>query len=174
MKSLLVKEDPKDPMVQESIKVSINAGRYDWLIRKPGTFAAEPLVIDIQSNRSFVLSFSKFGDLQSKTLNPGKIPAFYSIGATLAETERNGWFPARKLNGVSLTAVVEADQTRQFVWKLWPKIEITKNTRAGDYEDTGCLTFTILENQIYLDGEPGGNARKTIMSRGESAVEDPM
>lgn len=168
----LVKQVAGDVKEPDYIKVSINAGRYDWQIRKPGTFTAEPLSIDIQSNRAIAVSFSNFNDLKSKTNNPGTIPIYYGFGATLAETERNGWIRSVKLNRRTVTAFPGPDGINHLNRKIWPKIEITKTTRAGDYENTGYLTFTILETQYYLDNSPEKNRQTPLVPNGQISPED--
>lgn len=171
-KTKLVKQAVKDDTEQDYIKVSINALRYDWQIRKPGTFTAEPLIIDIQSNQAIAVSFSNFNDLKPKTQNHGTIPVYYGFGDTLAETERNGWVRAKKLNRRNVTAFPLPDGTNHYQLKIWPRIEITKTTQAGDYQDTGYLTLTILENQIYLDNSSGRKIQTMILPKGEFLPED--
>ena len=153
MKIKAEKQDAEDVKEQGYIKAFINAGRYDWFIRKPGSFAAEPLIIDIESNRAITLTFSEFDDLKSKTCNQPKIAAFYGFGATLAETERNGWIPAANLNHYHQTLTPDPAGTGHLLLKIWPKIDITRATPAGEYIDTGYLTFTVLENQKFVDND---------------------
>ncbi|MDI6871731.1 MAG: hypothetical protein QME79_10335 [Bacillota bacterium] len=133
------------------LRVSLSATRYDWQVRKPGTFAADPVEIGVYSNRKVSVIFSGFADLAAVSPgHTGAIPTFYGFGNTLDEVENTGWIRAQDLNVRRLeTAAAESGTTA--VWKLWPKLKVSGRERAGEYEDVGCLTFILCETSAYIE-----------------------
>ncbi len=97
--------------VSQWINYSFGGTRWDWQIRKPGTFATDCIEFHIQSNDDVAVAFDGFEDL-APLLHPEApaIPAFYAYAdlpadgsATDDPPAEADWLSAADLNTADFT-----------------------------------------------------------------------
>ncbi|MGE5623708.1 MAG: hypothetical protein ACM3UP_01635, partial [Methanocella sp.] len=133
------------------MRITFNATQYDWKIRRPGDFAAEPIEFSVASNRQVAVTFRQFGDLESTSGEGRPIPTSYGFGLTLVDADRDGWIRACDLNARRLmTSEAQVGGTAR--WLLWPRLEVAVDTRATEYRNVGRVTFSMLDVEPAIVG----------------------
>ena len=111
-------------------------------------------MIGIYSNRQVAVSFSGFADSASQPAGVGSIPVYYAFGDTLAGVDSERWIGAPSLNTrVITTASTQAGGLATL--KIWTQLRVPGAIRAGEYENTGTMTFIVIENRAYVSGPIG-------------------
>lgn len=128
--------------------VTIDANRYDWQIKKPGVYAAEPILVKVSSNKRVAVDFSSFNDLVNIEMS-NEIPTYYGFGDSLDIVEKSGWIRADALNATTIKTPKTMDGS-VWSWKLWSKLHVNSGLKASEYKDTGILTFTVMTNSPYI------------------------
>lgn len=145
--------------VAQWIDYNFGGTRWDWQIRKPGTFAADCIEFSIQSNDDVNVSFCGFDNLAPLSHpDAAKINVWYNYGPQGSPATDTppaaGWVAAPDLNGVSFTLPYDLIKNG-FTKKLWNKIEILPTTRACDYENSGVITLTLTDIKYFINPETG-------------------
>jgi len=142
--------------VAQWISWSISGTRWDWKVRKPGTYAADCITGFIQSNQDVFIDYEGFADLQTlgTSINP-TIPICYGFGPSLAQAEINGWVPAAALNNDDDMLLDSQDLHDGISWKLWNKIEVVNCNSACEYEDAATITLTLQVIKTWIDPATG-------------------
>ncbi len=142
--------------VAQWIEFSISGTRYDWQVRKPGTYAANSLTATLKSNGDVGIDFDGFEDLQYLGQGGVKqtIDTWYAYGEGADPGDIN-WIPAAQVN--ELDAVVEdsCGLHSGYSWKLWNKIRVTECNSACEYEDNAMITLVLKNQKIWIDPETG-------------------
>lgn len=147
--------------VSQWINYSFGGTRWDWQVRKPGTFAADCIEFAIQSNDDVAVEFDGFGDL-NPLVHPDApaIPAFYAYGDPPVESTTDyppadaAWLSAADLNNADFTLSYD-DVKDGLTKKLWTKIVVDEATRACDYEDQGTITLTLTDVKYFINPTDG-------------------
>lgn len=142
--------------VSQWISYAFTGTRWDWQIRKPGTFSANCISFVIQSNDDVNVAFDGFADLAPLVhTDAPAIPVWYNYGNFGGgKPPVDGWIRATDLNDADFT--FSYDQIKNgFTAKLWNKIQIDPTTRADDYEDSGTITITLTDVKYFIDPETG-------------------
>lgn len=135
--------------VAQWIEFSISGIRYDWRVRKPGTYAGNSLTATLKSNGDLELDFEGFGNLVGAT---DEIPIWYAYG----EGPPGGlnWVTAADLNGSCLIDDSEGLHSG-YSFKLWNKIEVVECDSACEYEDEAKITLVLMNAKTWIDPETG-------------------
>jgi hypothetical protein len=145
--------------VSQWINYSFGGTRWDWQIRKPGTFAADCIEFHIQSNDDVAVAFSGFADLAPlvHTDQPA-IPTSYGFGdpplTGATDAPPSTWLAADALNGAGFNLAYD-DIKGGLTKKLWTKIDVDETTRACDYEDQGTITLTLTDVKYFINPANG-------------------
>ncbi|MBC7083490.1 MAG: hypothetical protein H5T95_08370 [Firmicutes bacterium] len=144
--------------VAQWIEWSIGGTRWDWRIRKPGTYAADCINFSLKSNNDVAINYDGFADLAYLEQGEGvkqTIDTYYSYGATLAEAEANGWVRASDLNNDDDLIEDSAALHAGLNTKLWNKIVVENCNSSCEYEDTATITLTLQNMKHWIDPETG-------------------
>lgn len=144
--------------VAQWIEWTIGGTRWDWRIRKPGTYAADCIEFTLKSNNDVAILYDGFADLQYQETGEGVKPTietYYSYGESLAEAESNGWVRASALNEsddlVEDSAALHAGMST----KLWNKIVVENCNSSCEYEDTATITLVLQNMKAWIDPATG-------------------
>lgn len=149
--------------VAQWIKWAITGTRWDWRIRKPGTYAADCITFSLQSNNDVAINYDGFADLAYLEQGEGvkqTIDTYYSYGATLAEAEANGWVRASDLNNDDDLIEDSAALHAGLSTKLWNKIVVEECNSSCEYEDTATVTLVLQNIKHWID--PANGYFKTV------------
>ena len=152
--------------VAQWIEFSINGTRYDWRVRKPGTYAANSLTAWLKSNSDVEVDFRGFRNLKYRGSKrfPGveqEIETWYAYGEGADPGDDNlTWIPAVELNGCDAVIKDSAGlHTGSANWKLWNKIRVTECNSACEYNDNAMITLVLQNQKIWIDPETGNFAQ---------------
>ncbi|MEW5866307.1 MAG: hypothetical protein AB1774_05530 [Bacillota bacterium] len=144
--------------VAQWIEWSIGGTRWDWRIRKPGTYAADCINFALKSNNAVAINYDGFNDLTYLEQGEGvkqTIDTYYSYGATIAEAEANGWVRASALNEEDDLIPDSAGLHAGMNTKLWNKIEVVECNSSCEYEDTATITLVLQNMKHWVDPATG-------------------
>lgn len=144
--------------VAQWVEFSHSGTRYDWRVRKPGTYAANSLTFTLKSNSDVCIRFDGFENLRyvGSARFPGvkqDIETWYAFG----EGEHPGdfeWISPSKLNKRSYIKD-SANLHEGISWKLWNKIKVENCNSACEYQDDAMLTVVLLNQKVWIDGRDG-------------------
>lgn len=144
--------------VAQWIEWTLSGSRWDWRIRKPGTYAADCITATLKSNNDVAIDYDDFADLAYLEADEGvkqTIDTYYSFGATLAEAEANGWVGASALNEEH--DVIDDSQALHdgLSTKLWNKIVVENCNSSCEYEDVGTITISVTNLKHWIDPDTG-------------------
>lgn len=122
--------------------ISLSANRLDWLVRKPGTYAATMTQVATSGTGVLLMQFSGFADLARLDGSTGSIPAWYGFGSDMASADAAGWIRAADLNDTSRSI----DLSNPAVLTMWSKISVGEYVSSAEYGDEGVITFIIGNN----------------------------
>jgi len=150
--------------VAQWIEFSLSGSRYDWRVRKPGTYAANSLTATLKSNSDVEVDFDGFENLQYKGSQefPGMkqyIDTWYAYGATLPNPHGARWIPAAEINKLDDEVKDCWGLHNGYSWKLWNKIKVTNCNSACEYEDDAMITLVLQNQKIWIDPVTGNFAQ---------------
>jgi|ADurb_Cas_03_Slu_FD_contig_51_1971661_length_1068_multi_1_in_0_out_0_1 hypothetical protein len=136
---------------------NLGGTRWDWRIRKPGTYAADCIEATIRSNNDVVITFANFADLlyqETGGVDP-TISTWYAWGEDWNHA-KDRWVSAADLNKQRVT-IGDSDQLHTgFVTKLWNKIDVVNCNSSCEYENTGTIIITLQNMKLWVDPTNGG------------------
>jgi hypothetical protein len=149
--------------VAQWVEWSLSGSRYDWRVRKPGTYAANSLTAVLKSNSDLEFDFEGFENLkyQGSGQFPGvkqEIETWYAYG----EADGLGalsWIPAAALNAKDCLVKDSEDLHEGLSVKLWNKIMVDECNSACEYEDDATITLVLQNCKIWIDPETGNFAK---------------
>lgn len=142
--------------VSQWINYCFSGTRWDWQIRKPGTFAADSITFHIQSNDDVNVDFEGFADLAPLShADAPPIPVWYTFAdASIGKPPVDSWVRAADLNSADFSLAYDKIKNGYYL-KLWNKIQIDPSTRACDYRDDGTITLTLTDVKYFIDKKTG-------------------
>jgi len=146
--------------VAQWIEFSLSGSRYDWQVRKPGTYAANSLTATLKSNGPVTVDFDGFANLQYLGAGGVKqdIDTWYAYGEGAGPGDMN-WIPAASVNGLDALVRDSAGLHNGYSWKLWNKIMVENCNSACEYEDNATITLVLDNQKPWIDPETGDFAR---------------
>lgn len=142
--------------VAQWIEFTISGTRYDWRVRKPGTYAANSLSAVLKSNGDVGIDFEGFADLQY--LGEGGVKRTIDTWYAYGDTENPGtlnWIPAASVNAMDAVVEDACGLHNGYSWKLWNKIMVTECNSACEYEDEAMITLVLKNQKIWIDPRTG-------------------
>ncbi len=135
--------------VAQWVKFSLSGTRWDWQVRKPGTYATDCITASLQSNGDLGVDFGGFANLVG---TDGDIPVWYAYGPS--GPGGLTWVTAADLNGRCLIDD-SADLHTGYSLKLWNKIEVVACNSACEYENNACITLVLDNQKDWIDPTSG-------------------
>jgi len=146
--------------VAQWISWSITGTRWDWRVRKPGTYATDCISFTVASNNSVGVDYSGFEDLAYEgTVVPdtlGSIATYYAWGTTGQGTPpTTGWVSATNLNNdddvIPNSALLHEGRT----FKLWNQIVVEPCNSSCEYHDDAMITLSLTNMKAWIDPVTG-------------------
>ncbi|MGI6131701.1 MAG: hypothetical protein ACOYES_07500 [Bacillota bacterium] len=145
--------------VAQWISWNISATRWDWRVRKPGTYCTDCVTFVIHSNNSVRVDYEGFadlayeGDVVEGTL--GAIATFYTMSNT-GSPPVGGWVAAESLNTphfdlIPNTGTLHHGET----FKLWNKIVVDPCNSSCEYHDDAKITLSLTNMKAWIDENTG-------------------
>jgi hypothetical protein len=114
-------------------------------IRRPGEYAAQPVIGSITSNVDILISFSGFEDLTSSKSPTQSVETYYGVSIGNERVEEVEWARASDFN--EHTLLIEQNRTTPTTWSLWNKVCVKPDNSAIEYSDNAVITF-VMQNTI--------------------------
>lgn len=144
--------------VAQWVEFSINGTRYDWRVRKPGTYGANSLTATLKSNYDVEIDFDGFADLQYLGTGGVKrtIDTWYAFGEGKDPGDTKLEFiPAADLNAMDTIIKDSGNLHNGYSWKLWNKIKVENCNSACEYQDDANITLVLMNQKIWIDPQTG-------------------
>jgi len=141
--------------IAQWIEWSISGTRWDWRVRKPGTYAGDCISATIKSNNDVLIDYDGFEDLHSDSSVTQDIPIWYGFGETLDQVISNGWVRSTDLNADDDLLLDSEDLHAGLSWKLWNKIEVLPCHSSCEYEDEATITLVLQNVKMWIDPQYG-------------------
>lgn len=126
---------------------SIDATRFDFLVRGPGNFMAKLADMRLQANTPVSVQFEAFSDLVPTDGSPaGPVSIEYQLVPMGTEPALEQFVPASSFFGPLITV---ADDNVEVVWSLWSKISADRQVSAGEYENSASITLVLENMETY-------------------------
>lgn len=154
---------------------TISGTKWQWFVKKPGTYIADCIIFKIKSNGDVEIKFEGFDDPSYvETPHPSQtatIETYYAYsfgsgsggpGTVEPGNGGSGWIRAEDLNGESLL-IPEFFSMLTHKYSLhdgieahlWNKITVVDCNSASTYRDTGTVYITLKEQKPWIDPETG-------------------
>lgn len=126
--------------------------KWDWRIRKPGTYASKVLVGSIQSNGEVSVHFEGFGELYSSGSTPGSLEGYYAISPPNSGIDQLRWMRPGELNAFE----IRIDQTNPALsaWALWQRIIVEDFATANEFKDDATISIKLENNGEWVEPQP--------------------
>jgi len=145
--------------VAQWIEWSLSGSRWDWRVRKPGTYAADCITASIKSNNAVNIFYDGFEDLVRIAgpggTDPDVIEVWYAFGPTLPAPTSTDWRSAASLNRDDDGIPDTVDLHEGLSWKLWNKIVVDNSDSSCEYEDTATVTLSLTNMKNWIDPTTG-------------------
>lgn len=131
-----------EPVICE-VQYSVEHGRTDFRVLRPGTYASIFSVIHLAGTGNVKLSFDEFEHAiyLADPLAP-PIELQFGIGATLAEVDASGWLTAAELNDYVLQiSAAEIEGGEEFI--VWVRLHVEEFHFSSDYEVSGKIYIAV-------------------------------
>ena len=138
--------------VAQWVEFSLSGTRWDWRVRKPGTYATDCITASLKSNGDLELDFAGFGNLVGAG---GVIPIWYAYDSTLPAPVDARWVPAVDLDAMDALIPDCVELHEGFSWKLWNKIEVADCDSACEYTDDAQITLVLKNQKDWIDPTSG-------------------
>ncbi len=138
--------------VAQWINWSISTTRFDWHIRKPGTYAAPIAILDIASNGDVLMDFEMFEDLRNAEDPNSAIETKYGIGSDLPLIQ---WVHATDLNSQDVSFEKSQDLCEGIDLTLWNRITVVDCNSSGEYRDEAMIVLTLQNIKPWIDPNSG-------------------
>ncbi len=144
--------------VAQWIEWSATGTRWDWRVRKPGTYAADCITFWMKSNNDVLIDYEGFANLAY--LGEGgvnqSIATWYAYGSTGASSPpTQGWVAAADLNNDDDLILDSVDLHAGQSIKLWNKIQVVDCNSSCEYEDQATVTLTLMNIKAWIDPGSG-------------------
>jgi hypothetical protein len=156
--------------IAQWVEWSINGTRWDWFVRKPGTYIADCIEAKVASNGDVIVQYRGFDFLRNGEddgIHKDSIDIWYAFegagvgaGDLLNPANAHLWIPAPALNMDDDTLF---ENNLEFynlhydgaVFKLWNKIFVDRCNSACEYEDEARIILVLDEQKDWIDPETG-------------------
>lgn len=135
------------------VSFHLSATQGKWNIRRPGEYAAQPIVGYIISNVDILISFSGFEDLTSSNSPTQNIETHYGISIGNQGVEEVDWARASDFNARALLIKQDPTAPTPVAWGLWNKICVRAVNSAIEYSDDAVITFEMQNISPWIDPE---------------------
>jgi hypothetical protein len=135
--------------------------RWDWFIRKPGTYAGDGIEAWIKSNGDVTIDFDGFADLEPEEegANPLEVHYSYTVGdGALNPANVPAWYEPEDMNESSvLLDDIENDFALHYglTWYLWSKITVIDCNSSCEYWNYPTITLTLSQQKDWINFETG-------------------
>lgn len=140
--------------VAQWVDWTLSGTRWDWRVRKPGTYAADCITFTLKSNNDVFIDYEGFGDLVSVTgnsVNPNIATAF-GFGPTIGQVQ----FVSGDALNTHDDLVPDSDALHAGLsCKLWIKITVVECNSSCEYEDTATVTLKLKNIKMWIDPATG-------------------
>jgi len=136
--------------VAQWLEFSLSGTRWDWQVRKPGTYATDCITATVASNGDLEIDFDGFANLLG---TDGEIPTWYAYGKGPVGTLT--WIEAGALNGMDAQILDCVGLHAGYSWKLWNKIEVVECNSACEYDDEATITLVLDNQKDWIDPKTG-------------------
>lgn len=154
---------------------SISGTKWQWFVKKPGTYIADCIVFKLKSNGDIEIGFEGFDDpYYTVTPDPSQtatIETYYGYsfgsgsggpGTVEPGNGGSGWLRAADLNDETLL-IPEFFSLLTHKYSLhdgieghlWNKITVVDCNSASTYRNTGIIYITLKEQKPWIDPETG-------------------
>lgn len=147
--------------VAQWLEYSMSGTRWDWKIRKPGTFAADCITASVASNNGISIAFEDFGPLvrdpQSGPggTDPDEIDIMYGYDTKGSDPAAINWISTETLNAQGCH-IDDSDALHAgYSVKLWNKIVVERCDSSCEYEDTAKIVITLDNVKHWIDPATG-------------------
>lgn len=144
--------------VAQWCRLNITNTRWDWRVRKPGTYAADCITVQLASNNAIQLAFAGFGDLMYKETGEGikqNIATWYALAGTLPAVDSSAWISASYFTERVVTIPDSQALHDGYDYKLYNKIFVDTCNSSCEYENKGTITITLTNIKDWIDGTTG-------------------
>ena len=132
------------------VSFHFSSTQWQWNIRKPGDYAAQPIIGSIISSVDVLIDFNGFEDLNATYPPTQKVETYYGVSIGNQGVEEVEWARASDLNAHSLLIRQNPIPTH---WSLWNKICVKADNSDFKYLDDAVITFGILNTSPWIDPE---------------------
>ena len=129
----------------------LSATQAQWNIRKPGEYAAQPIIGSITSNVDILINFSGFEDLTSSNSPTQSIETYYGVSIGNQSVQHADWVRASDFN--ARTLLIEQNPTTPTYWSLCNKVYVKRGNSAFEYSDDAVITFAMQNTGPWIDSE---------------------
>jgi hypothetical protein len=147
--------------IAQWIEWSMTATRWDWFVRKPGTYAADCISGTIASNQNILVDYHDFGDLiaEDEKAVDDTIEVWYAVWplGTPPAIDDNAWVRSYMLNDpAEWDTIYDCEALHNGItWKLWNRINVERCNSACEYQDHAYISLILLCQKEWIDRTTG-------------------
>ena len=149
-------QQPQGPLLSPGpetpwVSFHLSSTQWQWNIRKPGDYAAQPIIGSITSNVDILINFSGFEDLNSSDPPTQSVETYYGVSIGNQSIEEVDWARASDFNAHTL--LIKQNPTTPTTWSLWNKVCVKAVNPAFDYSGDAMITFVMQNTSTWIDPE---------------------
>ncbi len=127
--------------------------KWQWLLRKPGNYAAKVISGWVQSNGLVLVAFRDFGRLRCTDGSGECLETYYAVSPPAYGIEQLTWMTPQQLNTHYMYV---HPPTVPYAWALWQKIFVDVSNRAAEFSDDAFVTINLVHNEIWIETQEVG------------------
>ena len=131
------------------LRFHVSATQWQWLIRRPGVYAAECIIGSITSSVDILINFSGFEDLCSSDPTTQNVETYYGVSIGNQNVEEVEWVGAADFNRHPL--LIKQNPVAPTYWNLWNKVSVKQGNSALEYSDDAVITFLMQNTTPWID-----------------------
>lgn len=133
------------------VSFHFSSTQWKWNIRRPGEYAAQPIIGSITSNVDILIDFNEFEDLNASDPSTQNVETYYGVSIGNQSVEKVDWARASDFNAHSL--LIKQNPTTPTYWSLWNKVCVKAANPAFDYSGDAVITFVMQNTSTWIDTE---------------------
>ncbi len=140
---------PEDSPKCQWVRYHFSGTQWQWLIRKPGCYAAKSLDACIESNGKVRIDFGGFAKLTATDNSGDRLDMYYGITPPNCQVGQVNWMSCSQLNNYCMT--MWGFGYTSCSWQLWQKVCVERCDNAAEYEDKGYIVIDLLNVYPWVE-----------------------
>jgi hypothetical protein len=131
------------------VRYHFSGTQWQWLIRKPGCYAAKSMNACIETNGKVRVAFGGFGNLRACDNSGDQLDMRYGVSSPTCQVGGVNWMSCNQMNNYCINLWGYSYATCS--WAMWQKVCVERCDNSAEYEDKGYIVIDLLNVYPWVE-----------------------